>query len=67
MIDKHSETWKTVSGLVEQRLKSCRSEIEQEGTGPDRAQFLRGRILELNQILSLTEELPVIADTPTNY
>lgn len=66
-IDRHSAAWAAVVAWAEQQRAAIRTEIDNPATGHDRTQVLRGRLLELADLLALTEERPTIEISTETY
>ncbi len=56
MIEKHSQTWKALEKILEERLQTYREDNDSMRLEHDKTQFLRGRIREVQDLLKLADK-----------
>lgn len=66
-IEPHSPTWFAVKEWADKMLTNHRAELETETCPKKRANFLRGRIAALIELLAMVEPKPEIPDGSTKY
>lgn len=60
MIDRYSDTWSTIAQHAEDRLQKLRDRLEAPGLDQPTTEGLRGRIMELRDLLDLAEGKRII-------
>jgi hypothetical protein len=54
--DFHTQTWKRLSTLVDERIDELRKLNDAQSLGPEKTAAIRGGIAELKKILALADE-----------
>ncbi len=68
MIDRHSETWRTVSAWASEALAAATSRIEKLGVDAAETENLRGTIATLREILIMADDNePRVVEQPEDY
>ncbi len=68
MIDKHSDTWRTVSTWASEALAAATSRIEKLGVEAAETENLRGTIATLREILVMGDKTePRVVEQPEDY
>lgn len=57
-VDPHSDTWRALLAFVEPELARLRTALEQPGLDVAVTENIRGQIMALNGVLSLTQSRP---------
>lgn len=66
-IDPDSQTWRAVKAWAETSRASLRAQLESTGTDHTTTESLRYRIAQLNELLGLADDKPVISSGSRSY
>ncbi len=68
MIDRHSETWRTVYAWASEALAAATSRIEKLGVDAAETENLRGTIATLREVITMADDPePTVVEQPDDY